>query len=211
MKAVAQHGVSIALACRAFQISATYYRYKRKLSDANAAIVDWLVKLTTTRHTWGFGLCFLYLRNVKGFGWNHKRVGRIYCELELNLRIKPRKRLKREKPDALAVPDAPNHTWSMDFMADQLADGRSFRALNVLDDFNREGLGIEVDFSLPAERVVRSLNRIMEWRGKPTTIRVDNGPEYVSGKLMGWAEKRGIHIEYIQPGKPQQRGKKSLR
>ena len=110
VKAVAQHGVSIALACRAFQISATYYRYKRKLSDANAAIVDWLVKLTTNRHKWGFGLCFLYLRNVKGFGWNYKRVYRIYCELELNLRIKPRKRLKRDKPDALAVPDVPNHT-----------------------------------------------------------------------------------------------------
>ena len=204
MKAVAQHGVSIALAWRAFQISETYYRYERKLSEANAEIVEWLVKLTTTRHTWGFGLYFLYLRYVKGFGWNHKRVGRIYCELELNLRIKPRKRLKRDKPDALAVPDAPNLTWSMDFMADQLADGRSFRALNVLDDFNREGLGIEVDFSLPAERVVRSLNRIMEWRGKPTTVRVDNGPEYISGKLMTWAEKHGVHIEYIQPGKPQQ-------
>jgi hypothetical protein len=71
--------------------------------------------------------------------WNHKRVYRIYCELELNLRIKPRKRLKRDKPDALAVPDAPNVTWSMDFMADRLGDGRAFRLLNVLDDFNREG------------------------------------------------------------------------
>lgn len=105
----------------------------------------------------------------------------------------------------------------MDFMADQLADGRSIRTLNVLDDFNREGLGIEVDFSLPAERVVRSLNRIIEWRGKPQIIRVpshglkanhcratDNGPEYISGKLVAWAAKRGIHIQYIQPGKPQQ-------
>ena len=204
MESVAQHGVSIALACRTFQISETCYRYERKLSDENAMIADWLVRLTTSRRTWGFGLCFLYLRNVKGFGWNHKRVYRIYCDLELNLRIKPRKRLKRDKPDALAVPDAPNHTWSMDFMADQLADGRSFRALNVLDDFNREGLGIEVDFSLPAERVVRSLNRIIEWCGKPDTIRADNGPEYISGKLMTWAEKRGIHIEYIQPGNPQE-------
>jgi putative transposase len=123
------------------------------------------------------------LRNVKGHPWNHKRVYRIYCELELNLRIKPRKRLKRDKPDALAVPDAPNVTWSMDFMADRLGDGRAFRLLNVLDDFNREGLGIEVDFSLPAERVIRSLDRIIEWRGKPGTIRVDNGPEYISEKL----------------------------
>ncbi len=204
VQAVAQHGVSIALACRAFQISETCYRYERKSSDENAEIADWLVKLTSNRRTWGFGLCFLYLRNVKGYGWNHKRVYRIYCELELNLRIKPKKRLKRDKPEPLAVPDMPNDTWSMDFMADQLADGRSIRTLNVLDDFNREGLGIEVDFSLPAERVVRSLDHIIEWRGKPKIIRVDNGPEYVSGKLMAWAEKRGVRLEYIQPGKPQQ-------
>ncbi len=92
----------------------------------------------------------------------------------------------------------------MDFMADQLADGRLIRTLNVLDDFNREGLAIEVDFSLPAERVVRALNQIIEWRGKPEAIRVDNGPECVSGKLMAWASRRNIRLEYIQPGKPQQ-------
>ena len=96
------------------------------------------------RRTWGFGLCFLYLRNVKGHAWNHKRVFRIYRELELNIRIKPKKRLKREKLDALAVPVQPNTVWSMDFMADRLEDTRSFRLLNVVDDFNREGLGIEV-------------------------------------------------------------------
>ena len=117
------------------------YRYERKLSDENAQIADWLVRLTTNRRSWGFGLCFSYLRNVKGFEWKHKRVYRIYCELELRLRIKPKKRLKRPKPDELAVPGAPNQTWSMDFMEDQLADGRSFRTLNVLDDFNREGAG----------------------------------------------------------------------
>jgi len=141
-KAVARHGVSIALACRAFGVSETCYRYSPKLKDENEEIADLLVGLTDARKTWGFGLCFLHLRNVKGHPWNHKRVYRIYCALELNLRIKPRKRLKREKPEALAVPDAPNLTWSMDFMADRLGDGRQFRLLNVLDDFNREGLGI---------------------------------------------------------------------
>lgn len=204
--AVTSKGISIALACRAFSISEACYRYTPKLSDENTVIEDWLIKLTTTHKRWGFGLCFLYLRNVKGFEWNHKRVHRIYCELELNLRIKPRKRVKRKKPEPLAVPDRPNDTWSMDFMADSLSDGRSFRTLNVLDDFNREGLGIEVDFSLPALRVTRTLNRIIEWRGKPATIRVDNGPEYVSATLQTWAEQRGITIEYIQPGKPQQNG-----
>jgi len=202
--AVERRKVSIALACRVFGVSETCYRYGPKLRAENEEIADLLVGLTDARKTWGFGLCFLHLRNVKGHPWNHKRVYRIYCELELNLRIKPRKRLKRDKPDALAVPEAPNITWSMDFMADRLGDGRAFRLLNVLDDFNREGLGIEVDFSLPAERVIRSLDRIIEWRGKPGTIRVDNGPEYISGKLLIWAEKQGISIQHIQPGQPQQ-------
>ena len=106
--------------------------------------------------------------------------------------------------DALAVPERPNVTWSMDFMADRLADGRAFRLLNVLDDFNREDLGIEVDFSLPAERVIRSLNNIIEWRGKPKTIRVDNGPEYISHALLEWVEEQGIALAHIQPGQPQQ-------
>jgi len=134
----------------------------------------------------------------------HKRVRRIYCELELNLRIKPRKRLKRERPDPLSVPDKPNQVWSMDFMSDQLWNGKRFRTLNILDDFNREGLAIDVDFSLPTVRVVRSLNQIIAWRGKPAMIRVDNGPEYVSGTLIEWAIKHQITLSYIQPGKPQQ-------
>ncbi len=205
-EAVRKKGVPVALACRTFGISETCYRYEAKLSDENAEIADWLVRLagSDTTRRWGFGLCYLYLRNVKGFPWNHKRVRRIYCELELNLRIKPKKRLVREVPEPLAVPERPNEMWSMDFMADQLSDGRSFRTLNVLDDFNREGLAIEVDFSLPAARVVRTLNQIIEWRGKPMGIRVDNGPENVSAALQTWAAKRGIGIFYIQPGKPQQ-------
>jgi len=85
-----------------------------------------------------------------------------------------------------------------------VAEGRSIRTLNVLDDFNREGLAIEVDVSLRTERVVRALNQIIEWRGKPQAIHVDNGPEYVSGKLMEWAEQRNVRLEYIQPDKPQQ-------
>ncbi len=92
----------------------------------------------------------------------------------------------------------------MDFMHDQLSDGRSYRLFNVIDDYNREGLDIEVDFSLPAERVIRSLDQIIEWRGKPIAIRCDNGPEYISGALQEWAEKRRIRLAYIQPGKPQQ-------
>lgn len=204
IKAVTNNRLSITLACAAFGVSQTCYRYERRLSSENDEIADWLIRLTTNQRNWGFGLCFLYLRNVKGFGWNHKRVYRIYRMLELNLRIKPRKRLVREKPDALEVPEVINDTWSMDFMHDQLSDGRSIRLFNVIDDFNREGLGIEIDFSLPTDRVIRALNQIIEWRGKPKSIRCDNGPEYISHRFLAWAEKQGIKIEHIQPGNPQQ-------
>ena len=110
----------------------------------------------------------------------------------------------REKPLPLAVPVAINQSWSMDFMHNQLSDWRSIRLFDVIDDFNREGLGIEVDFSLPSERVIRSLYRIIKWRGKPDVIRCDNGPEYISAVTLGWAAKRGIRIDFIQPGQPQQ-------
>ena len=203
-QAVAARGVRIALACRAFAISQRFFQYVPLLADENEEIEDWLIALTKARKNWGFRLCYLYLRNIKGFKWNHKRVRRIYCELELNLRIKPRKRLKRERPEPLSVPAKPNQVWSMDFMSNQLWNGKTFRTLNVIDDFNCEGLAIDVDFSLPAARVVRSLNRVIAWRGKPAMIRVDNGPEYVSGKLIKWTSKHHITLSYIQPRKPQQ-------
>jgi putative transposase len=202
--AVKQKGLSVRLACRAFCISETCHRHQTKQSGDHAQIADWLLRLTTTNRTWRFGLCYLYLRNVKGYPYNHKRIYRIYRELELNLRIKPKRRLKRDVPDALAVPRQVNIMWSMDFMHDSLADGRSFRTFNVIDDYNREGLGIEVDFSLPAARVIRALEQIIEWRGKPKPIRCDNGPELISGQLMEWAEKQRISLHYIQPGNPQQ-------
>ena len=199
-----KYGLSIKLACTTFSISEVCFRYKPRLGEENHKITDWLLRLTSAHKNWGFGLCFLYLRNVKGFLWNHKRVYRLYRELELNLRIKPKKRLVRERSEPLAVPKGINEMWSMDFMHDGLRDGRSYRLLNVLDDFNREGLGIEVDISLPSERVIRTLDRIIEWRGKPTQIRCDNGPGYISSKLLAWAKKRHINIKHIQPGKPQQ-------
>ena len=99
---------------------------------------------------------------MKGYVWNHKRVYRIYKLLELNLRIKPRRRLVRAAPQPLIVPASINEVWSMDFIHDNLSDGRTFRLINVLDDVNREGLGIEVDLSLPAARVIRSLEQIID-------------------------------------------------
>lgn len=199
-----QRKLSTLKICVLFGISETCFRYKPKLCKENKVIADWLIRLTSTYRNWGFGLCFLYLRNVKGFSWNHKRVYRIYRELELNLRIKPKKRISREKPDPLSVPEQINVSWSMDFMHDQLGDRRSYRLLNIIDDYNREVLDVEVDFSLPSDRVIRTLNQIIEWRGKPQKIRMDNGPEYISHKLKHWADKMGITLVYIEPGNPQQ-------
>ena len=163
--AVAVRGVRIRLACAAFAISETCYRYEPKLSDENAEICEWLLRLTQAQRNWGFGLCYLCLRNVKCLVWNHKRVYRIYRELELNLRIKPKKRLKREVPETLAVPVAINEVCSMDFMHDRLSD----------------------------ERVMRTLAQIIEWCGAPKVIRCDNGPEYVSGAVVvqSLASERG--------------------
>ena len=152
-------GIPIRLACAIFSVSETCYRYEAKSNVENEQIANWHIQLTDNNRSWGFGLCYLYLRNVKHFVWSHECIYRIYRELELNLRIKPRKRLMRDKPDALVVPLGINEVWSMDFMHDQLQDGRSIRLFNMINDFNRDSLGIEENFSLPSECVIRALDQ----------------------------------------------------
>jgi putative transposase len=201
---IERHQISQRQTSAILGISLTVLRYTPKIKVEDERIADWLMRLTTAHKRWGFGLCYLYLRNVQHMNWNHKRVYRIYRELELNLRIKPRRRIKRTRPERLSVPSQSNQVWSMDFMSDNLNDGRSLRTFNVLDDYNREGLGIEVALSLPSERVIRSLEQIIEWRGKPCALRCDNGPEYISQKLQDWANSQRITLLYIQPGKPTQ-------
>lgn len=124
--------------------------------------------------------------------------------MKLNIRRRARRRLPSRIKEALLLPCAPNGVWSLDFMSDALTDGRKFRVLNIMDDFNRQSLAIEVDTSLPSLRVIRVLERIIAERGKPTSIRTDNGPEFISNKLQQWCESMGIRIIYIQPGKPTQ-------
>jgi len=104
----------------------------------------------------------------------------------------------------MALPDAPNKRWSMDFTSDSLYSGRRFRTLNVVDDFSRESVGIEVAFSLPSQRVTRLLERLFWTHGKPEKITCDNGPEFRSKHTQKWAQKAGILLDYIDPGKPMQ-------
>ncbi|ADP11780.1 hypothetical protein EJP617_20990 [Erwinia sp. Ejp617] len=202
--AVRRRNISVRFACQLFVVSESCYRYQAKLREDNDAIADWLLRITDSQRNRGFGLFFLTLRNVKGFRFNHKRVYRIDCELSLNMRIKPKKRLKRIKPEPLAVPENSNECGSMGFMHDRLSDGRTVRLLNVTDDFNREALATEGDFSLPANRVVRTLEQLIEWKGKPAAIRCDNGSEYTGNLLILWAAQQNITLRFIQPGKPQQ-------
>jgi putative transposase len=128
--------------------------------------------------------------------------------MKLNIRRRAKRRLPERVKQALAVPTEPNQVWSIDFMSDRLTDGRKFRLLNVIDDFNRESLAVEVDTSLPSSRVIRVLDRIIAERGCPANIRCDNGPEFISHKLEDWSseERRRISLLFIQPGKPMQNG-----
>lgn len=114
--AIKSRSISVRHACRLFMVSESCYRHQSKFTDENAVIADWLLRLSYANKTWGFGLCFLFLRNIKGFSWNRKRVYRIYRLLELNLWIRPKRRLSREVPGALTVPLYQNEVWSMDFM-----------------------------------------------------------------------------------------------
>lgn len=148
-------------------------------------------------------MMFQQLRR-QGYSWNHKRVYRVYCELALNLRTKPKKRIPVREKNALIQPILPNICWSIDFMSDALMTGQKFRTLNVIDDYNREALDIRVAISLPAIIVTKYLDRIAEKRGYPKEIRTDNGPEFLSKIFINWAKKHKIKINYIQPGKPYQ-------
>jgi len=141
-----------------------------------------------------------------GYRWNHKRVRRVYRKMGLHLRIKPKKRLPSRQPLPLAEPEGPNISWSMDFMNDSLVSGRRFRTLNIIDDFNRECLAIEIDTSLPSERVIRVLEGVCMRRGYPSCLRTDNGPEFLADKIDEWAARHGVYWDYIKPGKPAQNG-----
>lgn len=199
---VGEYCLSQRRACRIVSLSRTVARYQGKPRD-DGAVVTALQELAERHPRWGFGKLFPSLR-LLGHPWNHKRVYRVYCAMKLNLRIQRRKRLPKRFPEALAQPSLPNHCWSMDFMSDALLSGRRFRTLNILDDFNRQVLAIEVDFSLPAGRVLRVLDRLTEWHGYPKLIRCDNGPEFISNTLLGWAQQHHVVLDFIRPGQPAQ-------
>jgi putative transposase len=196
------HGMSIRGACQVFSLSRTVYCYQPD-ETRDEPVIKVLQELAERYPRYGFGKMFPILRR-QGHKWNHKRVYRVYCDLKLNMRRKGKKRLPNRNPEPLSVPDSANQCWSIDFMSDALWSGRKFRTFNVVDDYNREALAIEIDLNLPAQRIIRVLDRVAAWRGYPAKLRMDNGPELTSIRLAEWSEIHGVVLDFIQPGKPTQ-------
>jgi len=196
------HG-STRTVCRTLGLqTSTYYRKSTKDDSEVEAKLQALAKRYPTRGIdWYYGKI-----RQEGLVWNRKRVLRVYRKLNLGLRRKHRKRINRPYKEGLSQPIAPNVSWSMDFMSDALEDKRRIRILNIIDDYNREALALRVGISFPADRVIRVLEELRQTKGLPSQIRVDNGPEFISYKLKDYCKTNGIHLAYIQPGKPNQNG-----
>lgn len=197
-------GLSERQACELMEISRSVLRYRPR-PDRNAALREKLKTLAKKRSRWG---CPLLIKALKRDGWkvNHKRVERLYSEEGLALRRKRRGRrivrVRKEVEQAIE----PNQRWGMDFIHDALWNGRKLRCLTIIDCGTRYCPAIEADFSLPAQKVIAVLNRLAHARGLPKLITVDNGPEFISDALAIWAEKHGVELDFIEPGKPMQNG-----
>lgn len=201
---MAEKKLSVGRACAAVGLSrSAWYKTPQDKLVRDGDVIDALQDVVEKHRRWGFWKCCQRLR-LDGHPWNHKRMYRVYKELGLNHRRRTKRRVPKRERQSLEVPAVANAIWSVDFMEDTLYHGRRFRTLNVIDEGVREGLGIEIDTSLPGCRVTQTLDRIKQWRGLPEAIRCDNGPELTSQTFVDWCKKNQVEIRYIQPGKPNQ-------
>jgi putative transposase len=198
---IKEESVSVGRACRIIGLPRSMFYYKSIKDDSE--VEKKLLGFAENKSTRGFEHYYGLIRN-EGLVWNHKRVKRIYNKLGLNLRRKKRKRVPARIKEPLIKPINMNLTWSMDFMHDAISSGRKVKVLNIIDDYNREALAIDIASSITGYRVVEVLKMIIDWRGKPEEIRCDNGPEFISAALVQFCEGEKIRIKYTQPGKPVQ-------
>lgn len=196
-----QRPKDISKACRILKTSRSAVVYQSKKDDR--FIMQQLQRLAAAHPVEGFWKCYHRLRNG-GNIVNHKRLHRVYKEMKLPLRRKVKKRLPARVKEPLDIPRAFTHTWSIDFMSDALSNGTKFRSFNVIDDYNREVLFIETDYSLKSSRVIWELTHLINRYGKPKKIRMDNGPEFIANLAQSWSMANEIEFKYIQPGKPTQ-------
>jgi putative transposase len=197
--------VSIARACRIIELdrSLFYYCSVKDDSEVEAKLNSYVEQKVISNRG-----CPEYYKRLRreGYAWNHKRVERIYRKMGLSHRRKRKRRIPNPEKRPLLQPAKMNETWSMDFVEDRLENGRKIRTLNIIDDFNREALAMDVSFSFPAERVIEVLKQCIEWRGKPQRIRSDNGPEFIADKTKAFLLNTAIEHIPIQKGKPTQNG-----
>jgi putative transposase len=201
---IREHALPIRRACNCVTLSrSACYRPWADGTVRDAEIIAALAQLVEGRPARGFWKCRKQLRRSRK-PWNHKRIYRVYKRMNLHLRRPAKRRLPKRERVALYVPRLPDTVWSADFMSDALICGRRFRTFNVVDDFNREALHIEVDTSISSERLIRVFARLHRDRGLPQVLRTDNGPEFLGKAFTQWAKVAGMAIQYIQPGKPNQ-------
>jgi len=201
---VGEHQLPVQRACRTVRLSrAAYYRPPVPASRRDAAVIAALTDVVARYPRWGFWKLFDRMR-TEGRPWNHKHVHRVYCALRLNLPRRTTRRVPTRIRQPLAAPPVLNQTWAMDFMTETLYDARRVRVLTVIDEGNREGLDIAVGVSMPSRRVIRVLEALVVVHGRPSALRVDNGPEFTAQPFVDWCTGHGIAIHYIQPGKPDQ-------
>lgn len=195
---------SVRRVCKLLGLSQSVYRYVPKPKD-DIEVIEHMNAWVTKKPSWGFWKVYTRLRK-DGRVVNHKRLHRLYTTAGLNLRRPTKRRVPERMKQPLCLPIGPNITWSMDFMADRLLNGTKVRTFNVIDDFGREALNITVDTSIRSQYVIRELDKLIEWRGKPERLRVDNGPEFIAHELELWAEHNGIGLTFIEKGRPMQNG-----
>jgi putative transposase len=192
--------VSKRRACRLVGLNQSTLFYRGHPRDHSALRIR-LRDLAQVRPRFGYQRLHILLQR-EGWRVNHKCVYRLYLQEGLGLRIKRRKKCVSVARVGVPPPEAPNEVWAMDFVADGLSNGQAFRALTLVDNFTRESLAIEVDFSLTGKRVVEVLERVVKQRGKPQVIKCDNGTEFVSRAVDEWAYRKGVKLEFSRPGKP---------
>ena len=199
---MASHALCVTRACGLMGISRSLYRYASKRPD-DKALKERLCELAGQKRRYGYRRLHVLLCR-EGWVINRKRTYRVYHAADLMVRRRKRKRIAGVERQAKIMVVAPNQSWSMDFVSDGFVDGRRLRCLNIVDDFTKQCLAIEVDTSLPGRRVVSVLERLAESRGLPQSVTVDNGPEFVSKVLDEWAYRQQLQLRFIEPGKPQQ-------
>lgn len=198
------HHLSERRACRLVGCHRATARYEAR-PPAEEQVRARLRVLAAERPRFGYRRLAILLRREEG-AINHKRIYRLYRAEGLSVRRRARKRVARTIRAPMSPPQRGGEVWAIDFMQDTLADGRGFRTLNVVELFTRACLAIEVDTSLPGRRVARVLEQLCEQYGKPTQIRLDNGPEFTGRALDAWAYRQGVRLDFIDPGKPMQNG-----